>query len=79
MVEPRRANVGPVVARSVVMAIQHSPSDPRYPQENIPWRDIIARNNKPGQALWWLMLLLAIAAALVLIVIASAGPGMRSG
>lgn len=79
MVEPPRPCVGPTIALSVAMAIQHSHSDPQYPQENIPWREIISRSNKPGQAVWWLMLLFAILAALVLVIVASAGPGMTGG
>ncbi len=55
------------------------PSIPPAPQENIPWRDIIGRTDKPGQSAWWVFLLLAILVAIVLLVVASAGPGMHGG
>jgi len=54
-------------------------SIPSVPQENIPWREIVSRTDKPGQSLWWLFLLLALIVAVVLLVVASGGPGMHGG
>jgi len=59
--------------------MRSSQSIPNVPTENIPWREIISRTDKPGQSMWWVFLLLAVLVATILLVLASAGPGMRGG
>jgi hypothetical protein len=55
------------------------PSIPPQTRENIPWREIVSRTDKPGQAFWWVFLLLALLVASILLWVASAGPGMHGG
>ena len=59
--------------------MRSSQSIPNVPTENIPWREIISRTDKPGQSAWWVFLILALLAATILLVVASAGPGMHGG
>jgi hypothetical protein len=61
------------------MSMASYQSIPPQPRENIPWREIIGRTDKPGQSAWWVFLVLALLFAVVLLVLASAGPGMRTG
>ena len=61
------------------MVMRSSQSIPNVPRENIPWREIIGRTDKPGQSAWWVFLVLALLVATILLVVASQGPGMRGG